>query len=144
MLVNEENILVGPCGVFCGGCLAHLAGEDSRAMEQLVAMGMPRESLPCPGCRTIGGLCPVIPGGCVTYRCADNHNVEFCFQCPDFPCAKLNPAADKAAVLPHNLKVFNLCFIKEKGLQAWKDRAREIRDKYFDGRMELGKGPRVE
>lgn len=61
---------------------------------------------------------PLFAATCETYTCgADQRDIEFCFQCPDFPCDRLCPASDRADTLPHNLKIFNLCFIKEKGRQ---------------------------
>ena len=69
---------------------------------------------------------------------------DFCYECPEFPCGMLNPAADRAGDLPHNIKVFNLCCIKEKGLATWLQKAPQIKQKYFSGKMALGKGPQLD
>lgn len=144
MLVNEENVLVAPCGLFCGGCVIYKAKDNPEAAESMVARGLRKESVPCPGCRLIEGRCPAIGGICETYECAERHGVEFCYDCSEFPCARLIPAADKAGVLPHNIKVFNLCCIKEKGLKEWSQKAQEIQNVYFFGKLSIGKGPRLE
>ncbi len=56
----------------------------------------------------------------------------------------IDPAADMASILPHNIKVFNLCYIKEHGLSKCLEKASEIRRKYFTGKMIIGKGPQIE
>jgi hypothetical protein len=132
-----------PCGILCSDCGPFLAKNDPAVLEACVARGIPRDRLPCPGCREVKGFCPVIEGQCATYACLTERGHEFCFECPDFPCEKLNPAADRAEVLPHNLKVFNLCFIRRHGLEAWLKAAPEIKKKYYRGRMEVGQGPRL-
>ena len=99
--------------------------------------------MPCAGCRNIEGKCPIIQGTCSTYTCVKEKGVEFCYECGDFPCAMLQPASDRAAVLPHNLKVFNLCSIQNKGLDRFIQDYAEIKRKYYQGKMAIGKGPQV-
>ncbi len=101
------------------------------------------EMLPCPGCRTVEGQCLAVDGTCETYACAAEHAVDFCFACKDFPCPKLNPAADRAEMLPHNTKVFNLCCIRHQVLDRFVERAPEIKQRYFRGQMAIGKGPQL-
>ena len=73
------------------------------------------------------------------------HDVAFCCECPEFPCTKLQPLADQAARVPHNIKVFNLCRIKAVGVEQWaRNEARPIRDKYFKGRFQIGAGPQMQ
>jgi hypothetical protein len=133
-----------PCGIHCAGCEPFLAKDNPALLEALVARGIPRDRLPCPGCRPLEGFCPVIEGQCETYACLTGRGYEFCYECPDFPCGKLNPASHRADVLPHNLKVFNLCCIQRHGLEAWLKEAPEIKRKYYRGKMSVGRGPRVE
>lgn len=68
---------------------------------------------------------------------------EFWFECADYPCARLNPAADRADKLPHNLKVYNLSYIQHQGLEKFAEHAPEFKDKYFRGKMMIGKGPHI-
>jgi hypothetical protein len=144
MKTTEENILAAPCGLYCGDCVAYMAKDDPVLLESLIAKGLNKDQLPCPGCRAGEGTCPVIDCACATYSCVEGRALEFCFECSKFPCEKLNPAADKAAILPHNIKVFNLCYIKQHGLSNWLGKAQEIRQKYFCGKMAIGKGPQME
>ena len=98
---------------------------------------------PCNGCRDMEGHCPVIGRQCATYACVKEKDVAFCFQCREFPCAKLHPSADRADVLPHNMKVFNLCTIQRDGVEGFIDLSAELKKKYYKGKMEIGNGPRI-
>lgn len=141
---NTDNYsLAAPCGIYCGECPLYKAKDSPELMNRLLAGGLSREQVPCPGCRAIQGNCPVIPSQCETYICASRNKVDFCYQCSDFPCAKLNPASDRANILPHNLKVFNLCYIKEKGLNKFIEEAPGIQERYYSGKMVIGKGPQI-
>jgi hypothetical protein len=140
----DEITLVAPCGMHCGDCRAYRAKDDLSIMQDMIAKGVRKEILPCSGCRPLKGNCPFIVGTCETYACIDKRGFELCFECPEFPCAKLNPAADRANVLPHNMKVFNLCFIKQQGLAKWLVKLPEITQRYYRGRMVIGKGPQLE
>jgi hypothetical protein len=112
-------------------------------MEALAAKGIPREKLPCRGCRNIAGYCPVIEGECSTFDCAAKHGVEFCFECAEFPCVRLNPASDRAAVLPHNMKVFNLCTIRRDGVAGFVRASADLKKRYYQGTMAVGRGPQL-
>jgi hypothetical protein len=134
---------VAPCGIDCGICQLNMCKDDPGLMKRLLSRGIPAEKLPCAGCRSVEGDCPVIQTRCETYTCVSEKNVEYCFQCADFPCGKLSPAADRADVLPHNVKVFNLCTIKRLGVEGFVKESELIQRTYFQGKMEIGKGPRL-
>ena len=142
---DQERIhLVAPCGIDCGTCELYLCKDNQPLLAYLVSKGVPGEKLPCEGCRNIEGHCPVIGGLCATYQCAAEKKVEFCFQCGDFPCEKLSPSADRADVLPHNLKVFNLCTIQRGGVEDFVAVSAKIKNRYFKGKMKIGSGPQTE
>ncbi len=55
-----------------------------------------------------------------------------------FSCDHLHPYADKASLVPHNTKIFNLCLIKKMGLDSWaKDKAKNVKDTYFKAAWKL-------
>lgn len=143
MIASERERLAAPCGIDCGICEMHLAGSRPELLEALVAKGIPREKLPCRGCRNIGGECLVIRGTCATFLCAREHVVEFCHECAEFPCARLNPAADRAEVLPHNLKVFNLGVIRREGVSGFVRLSADVKRRYYQGKMAIGQGPQL-
>ena len=144
MKKTEDITLAAPCGIYCGECEAYKAKDDPALMERMKNLKtLKTELLPCPGCRTVGGKCLAVDGTCETYSCVVEHAVDFCFECPEFPCAKLNPAADLAERLPHNIKVFSLCCIQHQGLASFVERYPEIKQRYFRGKMAIGRGPQL-
>lgn len=143
MSTEKRTRLVAPCGIDCGACELHLCKDHPQMMAYLVLKGVPQEKLPCSGCRDLKGMCPVIAAQCETYACAAGKNIHFCFRCEEFPCSKLNPSADRADVLPHNLKVFNLCTIQKDGLEGFINQSTEIKKRYYKGKMSIGKGPQI-
>ncbi len=140
---NERESKVAPCGIDCGNCELFLSRDNAGLMNYLLSRGIPQEKLPCDGCRAIEGACPVIGGICETYRCVGSHAVEFCFECGEYPCSKLQPASDRADVLPHNLKVFNLSYIERFGVAAFVKESAAIKERYYKGKMRVGEGPQV-
>ncbi|HVO39350.1 MAG TPA: DUF3795 domain-containing protein [Spirochaetia bacterium] len=143
MTQKERLGMVAPCGIDCGICELVKCADNPQMMEALVAHRIPREKLPCAGCRGMKGKCPVIPGTCETWRCVTEKKVEFCHQCADFPCSRLSPASDRANVLPHNMKVFNLCAIRRLGVEGFVGQSAVLMQTYYRGKIEVGKGPRL-
>jgi hypothetical protein len=143
MAADKRLHLVAPCGIDCGNCALHLSEHDPALVERLVARGIPREKLPCGGCRNVEGDCAVLGEKCATYGCVSQKELEFCFECTEFPCPKLCPSSDRADVLPHNLKVFSLCAIERGGVEAFVKISGDLERLYFKGRMAVGKGPRL-
>jgi hypothetical protein len=143
MNLNERLDMVAPCGIDCGICELNLCDENSELHSGLISRGIPKEKIPCKGCRAINGDCPVIPRICDTYTCITEKGLDFCFDCDDFPCIKLHPSSDRADVLPHNLKVFNLCKIQNTNLQEFVEVSGEIKQRYYKGKMFVGKGPQM-
>lgn len=133
--------LTAPCGLDCFNCPVYLAKDNERLRAAIARnLNIPIERVVCRGCReengTIGFLGMTEP--CNVYRCIQKRGLDFCCDCPDFPCDHLHPYADKAAERPHNTKVFNLCLIKKMGLEAWAEtKAKSVRDTYFRGQFRL-------
>ena len=143
MISKERLELVAPCGIDCGICELYISRDNKELYDYLVSTGIPKENLPCDGCRPKDGNCPVIMGECKTYSCVKENSVDFCSDCNDFPCNKLAPSADRANILPHNTKVFNLSVIKKNGLENFIEKSLEIKEKYYRGKMEIGNGPQL-
>lgn len=141
---NDNGFMVAPCGIDCGQCECHTAKDNPALLDYLVSVGIPRDRLPCGGCRAVKGACPVLEAECDTYHCITGRGYRFCYECGDFPCFRLNPAADRAQQLPHNTKVFNLCCIQHQGLEKFMARSADIKQRYFKGKMVIGRGPQIE
>lgn len=141
----EEIRLAAPCGTNCEACEAYLCKDSPQMLEYVASRGLRREMLPCPGCRPTGGLCPVYQGAtCATWECVQQKGVEFCYECDEFPCRKLNPCADRAGVLPHNMKLFNLATIRHQGVEKFRAGFLDVKKRYYKGAMVIGSGPKLE
>ena len=145
--MEKQNILnaVAPCGIDCINCPLHEKNITEEMKNRLAAMmKTDPEKMVCQGCRS-DQRAVICPADCPTLTCSREKGVDFCFECPDFPCEKLNPAADRADKLPHNLKVYNSCRMKKMGLQKWlEEDARISTARYYKGKMVIGKGPVLE
>ena len=138
---------LGPCGLHCSGCLAFADGpirEHARALQGLLGdnfaayarrfEGMNpvfanypafRELLDflsqgsCTGCRESGCLFKE----CRVPACASAHSVDFCHQCPEYPCDGHGFPDSLATVWRRNNEI-----MREKGLETYyqlvKDRPR--------------------
>ncbi|MBN2828874.1 MAG: DUF3795 domain-containing protein [Candidatus Cloacimonetes bacterium] len=144
MLKNSELALVSPCGMYCAECSAYKVKDNPELMKLLVATGLKEENLPCLGCRAVDGNCLHLDGRCEQFICVEEHGIEMCYECDDFPCSKLNPSVDRANTLPHNMKMFNQCYIQNHGVRAWIAKIPEIRKRYYTGKITFGKGPLID
>ncbi len=143
MKKTDDMTLIAPCGIHCGACPLYKVKDDPSLRESLVKR-INWNGVPCPGCRQGKGRHQLVEGTCPTYACSSARKVDFCFECAEFPCAKLNPASDRADVLPHNLKIFNLCYIKQHGVAEYLKKEPEFKQRYYQGKMVIGKGPQLE
>lgn len=141
MEANKIIELISPCGIYCGGCSLYLAKDNPELAQVLIKHGVKAEDLPCPGCRAVEGNCKHLDGTCENFGCAQEKCVSFCYECDDFPCNRLHPAADRANSLPHNLKMFAQCYIRNHGPEAFIAHIPEMRKRYFNGIISYGKGP---
>ncbi len=132
--------LVAKCGLDCSICELYLSRENQELFDYLVSLGIPQNNLPCPGCNHNKGKCSFMIEQCETFKCSEDRDLRYCFECEDFPCEKLQPIADGADKYPHNLKLFNLSVIKSQGIDYFLENSRSIKDKYFKSKFFLGKG----
>jgi len=134
--------MTAPCGLACFDCRYLLANAEKKGTgrfnrdERL--NGIPAEIWLCKGCREQKGVLKSHElffgrsGPCHVYRCTSEKEIDFCFECPEFPCDHLHPCADRSAQVPHNIKVFNLCLIRKMGLEAWAEsKAASVYETYF-------------
>lgn len=143
--MKTKKELTAPCGIDCFNCEVY-AGNITEETKAVMAQRLHLEpgKVPCKGCREQQG-CRLHWNSCDTLDCVRSKGVAFCFECGDFPCPMLQPAADGAAKYPHNMKVYNLCRIKSIGVDRWaEEEAAEIRRRYYQGTFVVGRGPVVE
>ena len=100
---NIPSILIAPCGMNCGICMAYL-----------------REKNRCVGCNIESpqklNHCFV----CSIKNCTErNGGSKFCFECPKYPCARLKQL-DKRYRTKYSMSMIeNLNKIKESGLDQF-------------------------
>jgi len=143
----EVEELAAPCGLYCGACPIYKAQTDRVLAEKLAPrLGLPIEACACLGCRGQKGRVRVMGEQiCETYDCCVNEKgLDFCYQCPDFPCSKLAPCADRAAEIPHNTKIYNLLLIQKNGVDSLAEIADNLWRQYFRAKkVRAGGEPQV-
>jgi len=104
------------CGLYCGACGIFLANMKNRVEDLAKEKGMKPEDLVCNGCKS--AIQSVYCRDCEFIACAVEKKVEFCCDCPEYPCKKISDFKhDKS---PHHSIVFkNLELIKEYGVENW-------------------------
>lgn len=137
---------VAPCGIDCVNCeLFAERGLTEHWARVAAKLGKKPEEVACPGCRATSANKPepgcVMHAGCETLACVSGRGHVFCHECADFPCVRLQPLAEGAAVYPHNLKAFNLAMIKARGVEAFLSEAPKLRALYYKGKFKIGAGP---
>jgi len=103
-----------PCGIYCKRCPGVKIYN-------------------CKRCREQNGKIKDFPV-CKTYKCVTERGYNFCYECDDFPCEKLQPIVNFEIFMPHNSKVFNLLMIKKLGLVKWNEICEQKSDLYYKGR----------
>ena len=103
-----------PCGIYCKKCPG-ITFYD------------------CKGCRQQKGQVKDFPT-CKTYECVTSKGFNFCYECEDFPCEKLQPILNCEIFAPHNSKVYNLVMIKKLGIVKWNEICEEKTKLYYQGK----------
>ena len=105
--MNPERL--APCGMDCSVCSAYLAFLN----------GIPRKRghiTHCIGCRPRNKQCAYIKGPCDLLR---ESKIEFCFQCPVYPCARLRHIDERYRRNYGMSMIQNLEEIRASGVQAF-------------------------
>lgn len=107
------------CGLNCGACPVGRANEmnDTETIRIFAKdWGTTEEELKCTGCKT--DLTSKFCTSCEMRICARDKNLEFCYQCNDYPCEAITDFRnDKAS---HHSAVFsNLKKIEKNGIEEW-------------------------
>lgn len=104
------------CGLFCGACDVLLANKANQLEEMAKLENMSVADLRCHGCKSVVNAVYCID--CDMRLCAIKKKIEYCFQCDDFPCARLQDFNNDRC--PHHSVVLNnLNIMKNKGVEQW-------------------------
>ena len=150
--INEKIVnSIAPCSMFCSTCTGCQYGEISHHAKQLLHYLEGHEEFldknlksayrhkldefkvftrqlkkyanpKCAGCRN-GGANGCSIKGCIIPECAKEHHVDFCAECFEFPCDKVNEKIYKKTILEKWLK--GNMQIKEEGIERYYEENKE-------------------
>ena len=107
----NENMLVSPCGLYCGVCIDYLVYKT------------------CNGCGCECGKCEASAHRekCDIYRCCvEQRGYEACYKCKEFPCSLLLQFCYNPVWLHHLPVIENLRRQKTIGKEKWLEEQKEI------------------
>ena len=110
--------LIAYCGLYCGACSFQTAYETSnkKHIENLPSIYDKYKTMElenCPGCR-LENKC----GECKIRDCAIEKKIDYCLQCPEYPCVLINSFVNDGK--PHHKEVVNnFKLLKELGEENW-------------------------
>jgi hypothetical protein len=101
-LVKFDKILIAPCGMNCGTCIAYL-----------------REKNRCPGCRIYSADKAISIQRCIIPKCVHlvKTTSKFCYECEKYPCKRLKQLDKRYRTKYKTSFIENLLMIKEKGIK---------------------------
>ncbi|TXT67676.1 MAG: hypothetical protein BAJALOKI1v1_30039 [Promethearchaeota archaeon] len=110
---SNENIdkhkLVVRCGLWCGSCRAYLLEKKDLFKQKGYQRG-------CKGCWIQNKNCAFLKKGCAAL---ENNEIAFCYECEDFPCAKLQKLDSTYKTRYKIDLVENLRRLEEVGKDNW-------------------------
>ena len=120
---TREYPLFSACGLNCGLCPRHYTEGSSR----------------CPGCADVG-FSKVHPP-CGLLSCCQRKNLEYCFDCDEFPCKKYDGADLSDSFITHKNQIVDMEKAKQIGMNAYSNELNEkigileeLLNHYNDGR----------
>lgn len=107
--------LIAPCGMNCNVCSNYLA-----LVNDTKAKGV---KLPyCTGCRPRDKQCAFVKKKCNKVL---HHQVEFCYECTEFPCELITKLAKRYEARYRMNMVDNLQYIQEHGIATFLESERK-------------------
>ncbi|HII94005.1 MAG TPA: DUF3795 domain-containing protein [Methanosarcina sp.] len=148
MDLKDLRELTAPCGLDCFNCPFYLANDNEEIRKQIqstiseTGYNLSDQEAVCKGCRRENGMIPIRRTNglelCKVYKCISSKDIESCADCSDFPCDNLQPWADLASMVPHNIKVYNLALIRKMGWEKWaQEKAKSVREAYFTHKFDI-------
>ena len=106
-----EANLIAPCGMNCGICSAYLAYKHEVKEKGLMLAY-------CKGCRPRNKQCAFLKKKCKTGLLLKGE-VEYCYECPEYPCARLKHLDHRYITNYGESFIENLDYIKANGIDAF-------------------------
>lgn len=118
MTGNTDKKLAAVCGLFCPVCTVFIGTKEDPERLKVMAQRAQRpvEKLLCHGCRS-EKRCYYCESNCTMAKCAAEKGVDFCGECPEYPCKNLRAFQ---AEMPHRIELWKSQErIKEAGYEKW-------------------------
>jgi hypothetical protein len=121
---------ISVCGLNCARCDIYMAGHgDTKLRGEILDWfkkernePLEPEKIKCDGCR--GSLNTHWSSDCEMMLCAKKNELQYCFQCKDFPCKTVNKFSSDD-VSHHKKTIENSKRMKEIGLELWIEEQRK-------------------
>lgn len=99
--VTFDRIIIAPCGMNCGTCIAYLRKKNR-----------------CPGCRIYSTDKAISIQRCIIPKCIhlDKTTSKFCYDCEKYPCKRLKQLDKRYKTKYKTSFIENLTMIKEDGI----------------------------
>ncbi|HUI73222.1 MAG TPA: DUF3795 domain-containing protein [Spirochaetia bacterium] len=115
---HPQKEFAAVCGLFCPSCTCFIGSTEDRPRLRRLAerLGRTMEEMECHGCRSTkkGLYCEKY---CAMAKCASMKGIDFCGDCPEFPCIELKAFQSQ---MPHRLELWEShARIKESGYETW-------------------------
>lgn len=101
-MINHSENMVAPCGINCTYCYVHH-----------------KKKKPCMGCRQNDEAKPTSCQKCKIKACINNKNIEFCYECVDFPCVLIKRLDKSYQTRYDESLIKNLEVINKQGLEVF-------------------------
>lgn len=101
--------LIAPCGMNCRICIGFFG----------FTMSGKQRKMKCIGCKPSGKSCAHLKTYC---KKLTNNEIEYCYQCSDFPCKQLQKLDNKYRERFAMSMIENLQYIKEHGMDKFLQR----------------------
>jgi len=101
--------LIAPCGMNCALCSSYLALQNDLKKQ---GFGMSY----CAGCRPRGKNCAFMKKSCALLG---NGLVKFCYECGQFPCARLKRLDKRYRTFYHMSMIDNLMFLRDNSVRKF-------------------------
>ena len=116
--------VISACGLNCAKCDIYRAYHGNEKLQDGIIEWFREEhneeiqpeQIRCEGCR--GSLNIHWSPECKMMLCARKKGLQYCLECEDFPCTKVNKFSSDGAS-HHKRTIENLKKMKEIGLKAW-------------------------
>jgi len=104
--------LIASCGMNCSVCIGFFG----------YTMSGKKRKMKCIGCKPTGKSCAHLKKYCVKLT---KEEIEYCYQCNDFPCKQLQKIDDKYRQRFDMSMIDNLEYIRENGMKKFLQKQEE-------------------